>query len=87
MDCPQRYNPKRICNDGHGRGFIQKGHWVSLGSAHPQGLVTLLSQENSADPKPVVDLNSCCDAVHLTPEINIHQQQVRAMRAGRADGL
>jgi len=26
VDCPQRYNPKRICNDGHGRGFIQKGH-------------------------------------------------------------
>jgi len=87
VNCPQRCNPKRTCNDGQGRGFIQEGHWVSLSRARPQRPVTLLSQEHRADPKPVVDLNSCRDTVHLTPEINIHQQQVRAMRAGRADGL
>ena len=29
VDCPQRYNPKRICNDGHGRGFIQGSSRVS----------------------------------------------------------
>ena len=41
----------------------------------------MVGQEHRADPKPIVDLNRCCDAVHLTPEIDIHQQQVGLMLA------
>src|SRR5215207_2583443 len=47
----------------------------------------MLSQDNRADAKPGVDLNGCCDAVHVTPEINIHQQQVGLMLACCEDRL
>jgi len=48
---------------------------------------SLLGQEYRADAKPIVDLNSRCDAVHLTFEIHIHQHQVRLMLGGCENGL
>src|SRR3954467_7055802 len=55
--------------------------------ARPYRPVTLLSQNNGADAKPVVDLNSRCDAIHLTFKIPIHQHQVGLMLGGCEDGL
>src|SRR3712207_7854179 len=45
------------------RGLVQEGDWGSCGRARLHRPVTMLSQENGADPKPVVDHNSCCNAV------------------------
>ena len=75
---PRRCNPKRIRDDRHRRGLIQNGHGGSLGRARLHHLIDMVSQEHRADPKPIVDLNRGCDAVHVTPEINIHQHQVWA---------
>src|SRR3954464_5475132 len=61
--------PKRIRDDRHRRGFVQDGQGSSLGRTRLDCLVTMVSQDNGADPKPVLDLNSCSDAVHLTFKI------------------
>ena len=82
-----RAHPKRIRDGRHGRGLVQGGDWKSLSRARPYRPVTLLSQNNGADAKPVVDLNSRCDAVHLTFQIPIHQHQVGLMLGGCEDGL
>ena len=83
---PQRCNPKRIRDDRHRRGLVQDSDWPSLSRARPHR-IDMLSQEHTADAKPVVDRDTCCDAVHLTPEIHIHQHQVRAVLACCEDGL
>ena len=83
----RRCNLKRIRDDRHRRGLIQNGHGGRLGRARPHHLIDVLSQKHRADPKSIVDLNRCCDAVHVTPEINIHQQQVRVILAGYENGL
>src|SRR3954466_11595042 len=82
-----RAHPKRIRDGRHGRGLVPDGDWKSLSRARPYRPVTLLSQNNGADAKPVVDLNSHCDAVHLTFKIPIHQHQVGLMLGGCEDGL
>src|SRR3954471_17207626 len=84
---PQRCNPKRIRDDRHRRGLVQDSDWPSLSRARPHHRIDMLSQEHTADAKPVVDRDTCCDAVHLTPEIHIHQHQVRAVLACCEDGL
>src|SRR5215218_3972388 len=79
LPCPRFDSLQHFAYRFSGCGFRKKGNRLRLGRAPPRFLVKVSAEENGGDPQTVLDRNSGRNPVHVTLQLNIHENQVRPM--------